>query len=444
MIDDDPEVRRTLSRQLAEDGYATIAAAHAGDALAALEEEGAEIVLCGTNTPAAGDPWFGESYTARCGAPLVIAMSAAGDADAAAAAIRRGAYDHISRPFRIDELRLRVRRAAEHVELLARLRRLETELRSLRGMEIVGQSAGFRSVVEMARKLGRHQSTVLVTGERGTGKETIARLIHQSSPRADQPFVTLDCGALPDALLESRLFGHVKGSFAGAASDSAGVFEDAERGTLLLDEIGELPGSVQVKLLRVLQEGEVRRAGSNGARAVDVRVIAATSRDLAADATSGRFREDLYYRVNVVGMRLPPLRERRDDIPALALHFVRKHGARFEIDDAAIEPDALGLLMEYEWPGNVRELENVVERALVLSGGCIRGAQVAELVHHRAIEVSSADGDLSVKRRTEDLERRLIRRALERTRGNRTRAARLLDLSHRALLYKIRDYGLGD
>jgi two-component system response regulator AtoC len=301
--------------------------------------------------------------------------------------------------------------------------------------------------MDVARKVARHPSTVLITGESGTGKELIARLIHQASPRAGGTFVAVNCGAIPDTLLESELFGHVRGSFTGAATDKPGLFEEAENGTLFLDEIGELPLPLQVKLLRVLQEGEVRRVGANSSRKVDVRVVAATNRDLAADASAGRFREDLYYRVNVVGVKLPPLRERREDIPELALHFVRRHGARLGVRGASIDSAGMRLLAEHSWPGNVRELENVIERALVLSGGEAIGVEhLTDLVSRlrRPAEASSAEGDLSVKRRTEELERRLIRRALERTRGNRTRAARLLDLSHRALLYKIRDYGLGD
>ena len=446
VVDDDLGVQGAVRSALAADGHEVRAARFGDEALMALDEFSPDIVLCDLRTPETDGLEFVQTRAVRNGRPLVIAMSEGDDRDAPIAAMRRGAYDHIRKPFGDEELVRRVRRAAEHEQLRSRVRRLEWELGSLREVELVGESTGIRAVVEAARKVARHQSTVLITGERGTGKESIARLIHQSGPRAKEPFATVKCDVLPDVLLESELFGHVAGSFVGAVADGTGLFEEADGGTLLLDEVGELPATLQVKLLRVLQEGEVRRMGSNGSRKVDVRVIAATSRDLAADATSGRFREDLYYRVNVVSVRLPPLRERRDDIPSLALHFVRKHGARLGFANASIEPDALVQLADYSWPGNVRELENVVERALVISGGTIRSGKLAELVQRprRVPDGSSAEGDLSVKRRTEELERRLIRRALERTRGNRTRAARLLDLSHRALLYKIRDYGLGD
>jgi len=447
VVDDEPGLRQTVSAILAAEGHETFTASQGEEALAALARDDADIVLCDLRMPKMGGLAFIDAYMERGGRALVIAMSAYGDADAAIEAMQRGAYDYIQKPFRAEEVILCVRKAAEREKLRARVQRLEEELEAIRGFEMIGHSPAFLAALDLARKVARHPSTVLVTGESGTGKELIARLIHQSSPRADATFVAVNCGAIPDTLLESELFGHVKGAFTGAAADKPGLFEEAEHGTLFLDEIGELPLALQVKLLRVLQEGEVRRVGSNDTRRVDVRVVAATNRDLAADASAGRFREDLYYRVNVVGVRLPSLRERREDIPELTLHFVRRHGARLGIPVTHVDDAAMHLLMEHGWPGNVRELENVIERALVLSGGEVIGTEhLTGLVQRtqRVAEGTSSDGDLSVKRRTAELERRLIRRALERTRGNRTRAARLLDLSHRALLYKIRDYGLDD
>ncbi len=256
--------------------------------------------------------------------------------------------------------------------------------------------------------------------------------------------MAVNCGAIPEALLESELFGHVKGAFTGATGEKPGLFEEADGGTLLLDEIGELPVSLQVKLLRVLQEGEVRRVGANTSRTVQVRVIAATNRDLLADISTGRFRSDLYYRINVVSVHVPPLRERVEDVPDLARHFVELHGRRLGVSGSLVSPDAMRLLTDYSWPGNVRELENAIERALVLAtGAAIEPEHLPETVLARTTtQLLAPDEDLSVKRRTAALERLLIQRALERTRGNRTRAAELLDLSHRALLYKIREYGL--
>jgi len=299
--------------------------------------------------------------------------------------------------------------------------------------------------------VARHPSTVLVTGESGTGKELVARLIHRASPRVDLPFVAVNCGAIPEPLLESELFGHAKGAFTGATADRLGLFEEASGGTLFLDEIGELPQVLQVKLLRALQEGEIRRVGDNAPRRVDVRVVAATSRDLEAEVAAGRFRPDLYYRVNVVRLHLPPLRERREDIPELVHHFIALYSARFKLGVSGISAGAMRALMDYAWPGNVRELENVVERALVLTDGpridveqlpaSVRDAGAAPPVS--APGSAAADElDLSIKRHVESVERDLIARALARTGGNRTRAAQLLEISHRTLLYKIRDYGI--
>ncbi|HTL94373.1 MAG TPA: sigma-54 dependent transcriptional regulator [Gemmatimonadaceae bacterium] len=451
IVDDEPGLRQTLDRILGAEGYDTATASHAAEALDTLARTDADLVLCDLRMPTMGGLEFLERYEAQHGRGLVIAMSAYGDADTAIAAMQRGAYDYIQKPFRAEEVILCVRKAAEREKLRAKIERLEEELLSMRGDEpIVGRSPSLVAAIAVARKVARHPSTVLVTGESGTGKELVARLIHDEGPRAEKSFVAVNCGAIPETLLESELFGHVKGSFTGATTDKPGLFEEADGGTLFLDEIGELPASLQVKLLRALQEGEVRRVGANTPRRVDVRVIAATNRDLAADVAVNRFRGDLYYRVNVVSIRLPPLRERREDVPELALHFLRRHNARLSLDVRHIAPEAMRMLGSYAWPGNVRELENVIERALVMAtGSTVEPTHLVDLTATTTTTTEPTDAavaytDLSVKRQTEQLERVLIQRALEQTRGNRTRAAQLLELSHRALLYKIRDYGLGD
>jgi two-component system response regulator AtoC len=446
IVDDEPALRQTLSAILAEDGHEAVTARDGTEALGTLAAGGIDLVLCDLRMPELDGMGFLERYQAAGGGALVIVMSAYGDADTAIAAMQRGAYDYLQKPFRADEVVLVVRKAAERERLRAAVSRLEGELSAIRGVGgIVGKSTAVRTALDVALKVARHPSTVLVTGESGTGKELVARLIHDSSPRAGMAFVAVNCGAIPEALLESELFGHVKGAFTGATGDKRGLFEEADGGTLFLDEIGELPAPLQVKLLRALQEGEVRRVGANQSRTVDVRVVAATARDLQAEVAAGRFRSDLYYRINVVSIRLPPLRERAEDIPELARHFLERHNERLGLSVERISAGAMRRLMEHAWPGNVRELENVVERALVLTAGpSVEADHLPETVGSNGAAPAPADGDLSIKRRAEALERDLIRRALERTGGNRTRAAQLLELSHRALLYKIRDYGLAE
>jgi two-component system response regulator AtoC len=444
VVDDEPGLRQTVSRILGAEGHSVGTAGEGEEALSKLSTEDVDLVLCDLRMPKMDGLEFIERYTSGGGHALVIAMSAYGDSDTAIAAMQKGAYDYVQKPFRAEEVVLAVRKAAEREKLRAKVEELEDQLSTIRGAdEIIGHSASIKAALDMARKVARHPSTVLITGESGTGKELVARLVHKSSPRADKAFVAVNCGAIPEPLLESELFGHVKGAFTSADRDKIGLFEEANGGTLFLDEIGELPAALQVKLLRALQEGEVRRVGATTSQRIDARVVAATNRDLGVDVASGRFRGDLYYRVNVVTIRLPPLRERAQDVPELALHFLRLYNARLGLKVESISPPAMRTLMDYAWPGNVRELENVIERALVLSAGpTIEREHLSDIIAPVSAAQPAVD-DFSVKRQTEALERTLIRRALERTNGNRTRAAQLLDLSHRALLYKIRDYDLG-
>jgi len=444
VVDDEPGLRQTVSRILGAEGHTVNTAGEGEEALSKLSADDVDLVLCDLRMPKMDGLEFIERYTSGGGHALVIAMSAYGDSDTAIAAMQKGAYDYVQKPFRAEEVVLAVRKAAEREKLRAKVEELEDQLSTIRGADaIIGHSASIKAALDMARKVARHPSTVLITGESGTGKELVARLVHKSSPRADKAFVAVNCGAIPEPLLESELFGHVKGAFTSADRDKIGLFEEANGGTLFLDEIGELPAALQVKLLRALQEGEVRRVGATTSQRIDARVVAATNRDLGVDVASGRFRGDLYYRVNVVTIRLPPLRERSQDVPELALHFLRLYNARLGLKVESISAPAMRTLIDYAWPGNVRELENVIERALVLSAGpTIEREHLSDIIAPVSVAQPAVD-DFSVKRQTEALERTLIRRALERTNGNRTRAAQLLDLSHRALLYKIRDYDLG-
>ncbi len=451
VVDDELGLRHTLSLILGDEGHDVTVAGDAAEAIQQLESLRPDVILCDVRMPGMDGFAFLDRYREMGGTALVIMMSAYGDDTAAVEAIRRGAYDFISKPFHADQVLLVLHKAQERERLRAEVRQLSDEISALRAPGgLVGHSAGMEQVLGLARKVARHPSTVLVTGESGTGKELVARLIHETSPRASAAFVAVNCGAIPEALLESELFGHARGAFTGAAGERHGLFEEASGGTLFLDEIGELPQPLQVKLLRALQESEIRRVGDNVPRAVDVRVVAATSRNLEEEVGAGRFRSDLFYRVNVVHLHLPPLRQRAEDIPDLVRHFVARFNSRLSLNVSGASPAAMRTLMEYPWPGNVRELENVIERAMVLADGRLIGPEhlPTALRHLSANGATTTTGslasplDLSVKRQTEALERTLIEQALQRTGGNRTRAAKLLDLSHRALLYKIRDYGL--
>jgi two-component system response regulator AtoC len=447
IVDDEIGLRQTLSLILGAEGHDTRVASAGEEALAMLATSDADIVLCDVRMPGIDGLTFLERYRKASGRGLVIMMSAYGDDDAALDAIKRGAYDFIPKPFRADQVLLVIRKAIEREGLRRQVDRLNAELAALRAPSgIVGHSSALQNAIDVARKVARHPSTVLITGESGSGKELIAGLIHQSSPRREATFVAVNCGAIPEQLLESELFGHAKGAFTGAVDQRSGLFEEASGGTLFLDEIGELPVALQVKLLRALQEGEIRRIGDNTPRAVDVRVIAATARDLEKEVRAGRFRADLFYRINVVRIQLPALRERKEDIPDLVRHFTSLFNKRLGLSISGVSGSAMRLMMDYPWPGNVRELENVMERAMVLAeGSTVDSAHLPAAIRAPESVAGASDDDdldLSVKRRTQELERRLIERALRQTSGNRTRAARLLDLSHRALLYKIKEYGL--
>jgi two-component system response regulator AtoC len=299
---------------------------------------------------------------------------------------------------------------------------------------------------EIIKKVAPYKSTILITGESGTGKELVARAIHYNSDRSKMFFVPVNCGAIPENLLESELFGHVKGAFTDAIRTKKGLFEEADEGTIFLDEIGELPAQLQVKLLRVLQDGEIRRVGESKSIQVNVRIIAATVKDLAREVNEGRFRDDLFYRLNVLHLSIPPLRERKEDIPLLIQHFINKHNQNLNKHVKEVDSKALELLMNYKWPGNVREVENTIERAVVLTDGDrIELDNLPFEIQNFQNEVPMvpmAEEEYSVKKASRMLEMGLIRKALRKTKGNHTHAARLLEISHRALLYKIKDYGI--
>jgi two-component system, NtrC family, response regulator AtoC len=447
VVDDDPAMRHLLSVILTDHGWEARAVAAAAEALRELEARDYDLVLTDVRMPGMdGLALLREIQRLRPDLTVIV-MSAYGAQEAALEAMKAGAYDYLSKPFRRDEVVLVLRKAEERERLARENRRLRTELASEYGpSNLVGASEPMQEVLRQLRKVAPQKTTVLVAGESGTGKELVARALHELSPRAAFPFVAVNCGAIPSELIESELFGHAKGAFTDASRAKKGLVEEADGGTLFLDEIGELPLALQPKLLRFLEDEEVRPLGDVRARKVDVRVVAATGRDLRGAIAAGQFREDLFYRLEVVALRLPPLRERAGDIPALAAHFLARHARlRPELAGMSLSAEAGEALLAHRWPGNVRELEHAVERAVVLADGpVIREEDLPDTVRAppAAPPASRVHGTLSVKRETRALEEQLIRAALQRTGGNRTRAAELLELSYRALLYKIKEYGI--
>jgi two-component system, NtrC family, response regulator AtoC len=447
IIDDEPSLRQTVSMILGEEGYETHTATDGREGLERALQLEPDMILTDVRMPGVSGLEFLERYRAEGGAALVIMMTAYGSTELAIEAMKKGAYDYVPKPFSADQLVLTLRKAQEREALRREVTRLRQEVSAGRRFSgIIARSPAMRNAIETATKVARYPSPVLITGESGTGKELIARLIHDQSDRADADFVAVNCGAIPENLLEAELFGYVRGAFTGADRDRPGLFEAASGGTLFLDEIGEMPGSLQVKLLRVLQENEVRRLGETRNRQVDARILAATNRSLEDEIRAGNFRKDLFYRIAVVPIHLPPLRQRSEEIPPLARHFIERYNRSHGLAIEGIEPAAMDALLTYSFTGNARELENIIERAMVLADGSHIGLD--DLPHHVRSpvrpfdDVELGDDELSVKKHGALLERRLIQKALERTGGNRTRAASLLDLSARALLYKIRDYEL--
>jgi two-component system response regulator AtoC len=362
-------------------------------------------------------------------------------------AMQLGAYDFISKPFKSDEVRLVIRKAEErdrlkreNIELKARIRRIED---SHQFGNLIAKSECMHAVFNLAAKAAQYNTTVLITGESGTGKELVARAIHYTGPRRRQPLVPVNCGGIPENLLESELFGYVKGAFTGADTAKKGLFEEAHLGTIFLDEIGELSMPLQVKLLRVLQESEIRPVGASQTRKIDVRVIAATSRDLLKMVDGNEFREDLYYRLNVLPIEVPPLRERSDDIPLLCRHFIEQFNQTFDRGVTGISPSAMAQLLSHHWPGNVRELENAIERAMVLSEEDTLTPECFSVAGQAADKTAAAQQaaqSYSLKLAQKALEKEMISRALIATDGNRTHAARLLEISHPSLLSKMKAY----
>jgi two-component system response regulator AtoC len=456
VADDEFSIRQTLSLSLQEQGYEVRAVSNGEEALAELESRDYDAVISDVRMPRLDGMTLLRRALVRQPDLTFVVMSAYSQPEAALEAVGAGAFDYVSKPFKPEEVVLVLKKAEERRRLVNENRRLRRSGPERAPLDrIVGSSEQILQLHKQIRKLAPVSTTVLISGESGTGKELVARALHELSPRAAMPFVPVNCGAIPPGLVESELFGHARGAFTDAKTAKRGLFAEADGGTLLLDEVGELPPPVQIKLLRFLQEGEIRAVGENRSERVDVRVLAATHRDLAKLIQGGDFREDLYYRLNVVNLAVPPLRARREDILPLARVFIARFNRELnrQVPVTAFEPEAEEVLVTYAWPGNVRELENAVERGVLLAEGALIQLQnlpervwtVQKPVRLPAEPAAPFEGqgdDLSLKRAMRSLEERYIRAALRRTRGNRTRAAELLEISHRALLYKVKEYGI--
>jgi DNA-binding NtrC family response regulator len=437
VVDDDQSSRELLARILTSAGHRVTALSDGREAVAALDAgDPPDLVVSDIRMAEMDGLQVIDAFRERAPETPVILVTAFGNIDGALEAIRRGAADYLSKPYDVDAIQLVVARALQHRALAMENRALRRGLRDRYRLEnVVGRSEAMLQVYKTAARVASTDATVLIQGESGTGKELVARAIHTASPRASGPFVAVDCGAIAEGVLESELFGHTRGAFTGAQAARRGLFEEAHHGTLFLDEIGDVGPNLQARLLRALQEGTIRRVGANDPITVDVRIVAATNRDMEAAVKQGTFRADLYYRLHVVSIRIPPLRERREDIPLLAEHFAQKHGRP---EGSAISPEAREILVAYDWPGNVRELENAVARALALNpSGVVIPEDLPDAIRLARPEPSPVPLPPPGDRPTlAELERRYASQVLLETGGNKTRAAEVLGID-RKTLYRI-------
>ncbi len=449
IIDDERNMRHMLQALLSNKGYKVKTAADGQEALLSINKQVYDYILCDVRMPQMDGLTFLKKAADQLDETTVIMMSAYGSIDTALQAMKAGAYDFITKPFKTDEVFLTLKKASEREQLRRENRILREQVQHLEQQKGFGQlvtcNDAMQTLLSLARKVAPYTTSVLITGESGTGKELVARGIHDRSSRADQPFIAVNCGGIPESLMESEFFGYVKGAFTGANHDRNGLFAEADGGTLFLDEIGELPIPLQVKLLRVLQENEIRPVGGGKTKKIDVRMIAATARNLEDDVHNGLFRDDLFFRLNVVHLDIPPLRARRDDIPILCDHFLKKLFHKMNHSVQNISPATLSLLMKHDWPGNVRELENVIEHATIFAdkniilpenlpenfGGKNDGRRLDDFFQ-----------GFSIKTAQKSMEEGLIKRALEATAGNKSNAAKLLEISYPSLLSKIKEYKL--
>lgn len=451
IVDDEKNMRHMLQVMLNKAGYNAETAADGVEGLDLMEKNDFDFILCDLKMPNMDGMSFLKKSRETYPEQTFIMMSAYGTIDTALEAMKIGAYDYISKPFKQDEVLLTLKKAEERERLKRENIKLQDKIKKIEQKysfgNIVARSEAMAQVFDLVEKVADHKTTVLITGESGTGKELIAKAIHSNGGRASATMVSINCGGIPENLLESELFGYKKGAFTDATKNKLGRFEEADGGTIFLDEIGELPLALQVKLLRVLQEEEITPLGSTGSKKIDVRVIAATSKDLYWEVEENRFREDLFYRINVMKIHLPPLRERRGDIPLLIGYFIDLFNKKLTKSIEGLSSEAMPILMGYSWPGNIRELENVMERAVLLSKG--RWITPADLpppvTSDQRVPLSvSPEDTLSIKKASKRLERDLIQKALELTGGNRTKATKILEISRPMLISKIKEYKLED
>jgi two-component system, NtrC family, response regulator PilR len=449
VVDDERSMQEFLEIFLRGEGYEVATAGDVAAARALIESDEFDVVVTDIQMP--GGSGLDVLRAANEAAPetMVIMITAFATTETAIAAMKEGAYDYLTKPFQVDEIRLVVEKALEKKSLALENRRLRSELRTrTRSRRIIGSSGALQRVLELVAQVADSRANVLVTGESGTGKEVVARAIHEMSERREGPFIVVNCAAIPETLLESELFGHVRGAFTGALHNKEGLFELADKGTVFLDEVGEIPLSLQVKLLRVIQEKSFRRVGGTQDQRADVRVVAATNRRLEEEVAAGRFREDLYYRLNVIEIPLPPLRERKDDLALLVDHFIDRYARELGKKVEGIAPEALERLLAYRFPGNVRELENAIERAVALTRGpviemdALPRSVLARPEPGVAARIPAQGVDLD--KLLEEYERSLILEALGPAGGVKKRAAKLLGISFRSLRYRLEKLGIDD
>ena len=449
VADDDPSIRSLLKQLLSDEGFAVLEASTGLEVVEKVKESSPDLVIMDVRMPELDGIEALSRVKATNPKTAVLIMTAFGSSNAAIRAMELGAFDYITKPFELDKISHSVKRVLDYQDLTQEVEVLRDEISSLVQTErIVGNSPAMQEVYKTVGKVAKADATVLITGESGTGKELVAEALHFNSNRRSGPLVKVSCAALPESLLEAELFGHEKGSFTGAMTQRRGRFEMADKGTIFLDEIGEMTMPTQTKLLRVLQERKIERIGSNLPIKVDIRIIVATNKDLQKQVEQGKFRDDLYYRLNVINIHMPPLRDRKEDIPSLVEHFLAKHRYSATAQPAAISEEAIRRLMEYNWPGNVRELENVIERAVVLSRGQIITSRELPFGEHDAAEGEEGEGgeekgDSSFfKKSVAQFEKDLIMKALRDANGNRSKAAEMLGIYRRLLYAKIKEYGL--